>query len=313
VAHFVPLCKYSQDISNSVLKANNEQFFVNITTAISFEEKNELLATSDMALKIAKKTNISFICFEKKLSLSEEYQKNLEIIKMIKKSIQEDNFLPVFQPIVDNHTLEQNKFESLMRMRSEDGKLITPFFFLDIAKKAKLYPSLAKILIKKIFDIFQSSQDEFSINLTSYDCTNLMMQQFIYKMLDEYKIGERVTFEIVESESIDNFFKVLEFIKNVKSYGCKIAIDDFGTGYSNFEYLLKLKADYIKIDGSMIREIDTNKEAQLVVSTIVDFAKKIGMKTVAEFVENESIFKTVKSLGIDYSQGYYFSVPVEKM
>jgi EAL domain-containing protein (putative c-di-GMP-specific phosphodiesterase class I) len=132
-------------------------------------------------------------------------------------------------------------------------------------------------------------------------------------MLDEYKIGERVTFEIVESESIDNFFKVLEFIKNVKSYGCKIAIDDFGTGYSNFEYLLKLKADYIKIDGSMIREIDTNKEAQLVVSTIVDFAKKIGMKTVAEFVENESIFKTVKSLGIDYSQGYYFSVPVEKM
>lgn len=128
-------------------------------------------------------------------------------------------------------------------------------------------------------------------------------------MLEKYKIGSRVVFEIVESESIEKFEQVRNFIEKVKSYECKIAIDDFGTGYSNFEYLLKLNADYIKIDGSMIKDIDTSKEAEIVVSTIVGFAKKMGIKTIAEFVENESILEKVKEMGIDYSQGYYFSAP----
>lgn len=113
----------------------------------------------------------------------------------------------------------------------------------------------------------------------------------------------------MESESIENFAEIAAFIASVKSFGAKIAIDDFGTGYSNFEYLLRLKADYIKIDGSMIRNIDSDGDAQIVVSTIVDFAKKMGVKTIAEFVENESIYNKVKELGIDYSQGYYFSEP----
>jgi EAL domain-containing protein (putative c-di-GMP-specific phosphodiesterase class I) len=128
-------------------------------------------------------------------------------------------------------------------------------------------------------------------------------------MLERYKIGSRAVFEIVESESIENFEEVEDFIVQVKSYGCKVAIDDFGTGYSNFEYLMKLKADYIKIDGSMIKDIDTSLNAQIVVSTIVSFAKKMGIKTIAEFVENESILNKVKELGVDYSQGYYFSQP----
>lgn len=128
-------------------------------------------------------------------------------------------------------------------------------------------------------------------------------------MLERYKIGKRVVFEIVESESIEKFEQVHDFIEKVKSYNCKIAIDDFGTGYSNFEYLLKLNADYIKIDGSMIKDIDKSKEAEIVVSTIVGFAKKMDIKTIAEFVENESILEKVKELGIDYSQGYYFSAP----
>ena len=117
----------------------------------------------------------------------------------------------------------------------------------------------------------------------------------------------------VESESIECFEEVEQFIGKVKSHGCKIAIDDFGTGYSNFEYLLKLKADYIKIDGSLIKNIDTHKETELVVSIIVEFAKKMGMKTIAEFVENESILNKVKELGIDYSQGYHFSPPTEEV
>lgn len=105
----------------------------------------------------------------------------------------------------------------------------------------------------------------------------------------------------------------MDFIKKVKAYGCKIAIDDFGTGYSNFEYLLKLKADFIKIDGSLIKNIDKDILSEKVCRNIVNFAKDLGMKTIAEFVENESILQKVKELGIDYSQGYYFSAPIENL
>ena len=97
----------------------------------------------------------------------------------------------------------------------------------------------------------------------------------------------------------------------MKKYKCKIAIDDFGTGYSNFEYLIKLKADFLKIDGSLIRNLERDDNARIVVSTIVEFSKKLGMKTIAEFVENEEIFNIVKEMGIDYSQGYFFSMPIE--
>ena len=109
------------------------------------------------------------------------------------------------------------------------------------------------------------------------------------------------------------FDKVLEFIENVKEFGCRIAIDDFGTGYSNFEYLLQLKADYIKIDGSMIKNIDKDSDAKIVVSTIVDFAKKMNIKTIAEFVKDDKIQSIVKDMGIDYSQGFYFSEPTQEL
>ena len=155
--------------------------------------------------------------------------------------------------------------------------------------------------------MFKDKDSEFSINLSVKDILEVQMSDYILEMLQRYGIGSRVVFEIVESESIENFEGVIHFINQVKKYGCKIAIDDFGTGYSNFEYLIKLKADFLKIYGSLIKNLEHDKNARIVVSTIVEFSKKLGMKTIAEFVENEEIFTIVQDLGIDYSQGYHFS------
>ncbi len=157
--------------------------------------------------------------------------------------------------------------------------------------------------------MFKDKDAEFSINLSINDILEPQISEYLIMMLKRYGIGSKIVFEIVESEYIEKFEDVMAFITKVKKYDCKIAIDDFGTGYSNFEYLIKLKADYLKIDGSLIKNIDKDKNAYLVVSTIVDFSKKLGMKTVAEFVESEDIFKIVKELGVDYSQGYYFQQP----
>ena len=99
----------------------------------------------------------------------------------------------------------------------------------------------------------------------------------------------------------------------MKKHGCKIAIDDFGTGYSNFGYLAKLDIDYIKIDGSLITNIDTDLTQKVTVESILLFAKKMNIKTIAEFVENESIYNILVELGVDFSQGYYFSKPSEDL
>ena len=292
---------------------DNEDFInLHFTIAISFEEKSRILNTATMTIKIAKQHNKDILVYKDEISLDKEYENNIKWTKLIKDAIEKDNILPVYQPIINNKTLKDEKYEALVRMKKEE-KLISPYFFLEISKKTKFYNQITKIMIEKTIEKFKDLEFNFSINLTIEDILNAEIKEFIYKILSDSQIGKRIVFEIVESESIENFAIVLEFIKKVKSFGCKIAIDDFGTGYSNFEYLLKLKADFIKIDGSLIKNIDKDILSEKVCKNIVNFAKDLGMKTIAEFVENESILKKVQELGIDYSQGYLFSAPFESL
>ena len=164
-------------------------------------------------------------------------------------------------------------------------------------------------MIRKTFAVFGKSDYEFSLNLTLQDIINDETRILLYHTLEHSSASNRVVFEIVESEGIENFDEVAEFIKTLKHYGCKIAIDDFGTGYSNFSYLSKLDIDYIKIDGSLIKNINNDADHLLTVESILFFARKKGIKTIAEFVEDEAILTTLISLGVDYSQGYLFSTP----
>ncbi len=122
-------------------------------------------------------------------------------------------------------------------------------------------------------------------------------------------IGKQLTFEILESEQIDNYELVCDFIQQVKMFGVKIAIDDFGSGFSNFEQITKMAVDYLKIDGSLIRELADNRESRLAVESIVDLATKLGVATIAEFVSSEEVYRAVKEIGVTYSQGYFFGKP----
>jgi EAL domain-containing protein (putative c-di-GMP-specific phosphodiesterase class I) len=131
----------------------------------------------------------------------------------------------------------------------------------------------------------------------------------IQKLKNNPSIAQRVTFEILESEAINDFKKISRFINEVSRYGAKIAIDDFGSGYSNFSYLIQINADYIKIDGSLIENIDVEEASFIIVETIVQFAKRLGIKTIAEYVHSSVVMDKVKELGIDYSQGFYIDEP----
>jgi PAS domain S-box-containing protein/diguanylate cyclase (GGDEF)-like protein len=292
-----------------IVLSNNESIKPNVTTAISFEKAPLLLQTVDMAYAIAKIENKEFLIYSEDISLNDTYKNNILWSNKIKEAIQHGRIVPYFQPIVNNINQKFEKYEALVRLIEEDGSVISPYFFLDISKKTKQYTTITKIMIEKSFEHFQEKDCQFSINLTMEDIVNDEINHFIFTLLEKYQIGSRVVFEIVESESIQNYESVSEFIKKLKSFGCKIAIDDFGSGYSNFEYILKLNVDYLKIDGSLIKNIVKDPNSMIIVSTIVNFAKQLGIKTIGEFVENEAIFKIMQELGIDYSQGYHFQAP----
>ncbi len=235
--------------------------------------------------------------------------KNLNWEKKIKSAIEEKRIIPFFQPIINNKTGEIEKYETLIRMIDEDKKIISPYLFLQPSKKYKLYNYLTKIMIEKAFEVFKDINKEFSINISVDDILDESTNNFIIKKLKYYKNPERVVFEILESEGIENYSKVMDFIMDIKACGGKIAIDDFGSGYSSFEHILKLNPDYLKIDASMIKNITRDKNSEIITTTIVEFARKIGLKTIAEFVHSEEVYEKVKNIGVDYSQGYYLGEP----
>ena len=136
------------------------------------------------------------------------------------------------------------------------------------------------------------------------------MRNIIINLLESHKDdAHRIIFELLEDESIKDFSVVKKFISKVKEYGVKIAIDDFGAGYSNFERLLDYQPNILKIDGCLIRNIEESSYSLSAVKSIVTFAKEQNLQTVAEFIENEAIYKIIKNIGVDFSQGYYFGKP----
>ncbi|MDY0327293.1 MAG: EAL domain-containing protein [Arcobacteraceae bacterium] len=309
-----------KNIIDMVNKLENYQINVDgINTSISFAcgvaygQSDILYKLSHMALKASKTQNQNIAFYNQENLQTNNIKNNIETINEIQSAIEDDRIVPFFQGIVDNDTQRIVKYESLIRMIDKNGKVISPFFFLDHAKKAKLYDKLTQIMIKKTIETFAHNDFEFSINFTLQDILSKDTKKVLFDTLKTYNCGDRLVIEIVESEGINNFSEVISFITDIKKLGCKIAIDDFGTGYSNFEYLINLKANYLKIDGSLIKNIDKDENSYMVVSTIVEFAKKLDLKVIAEFVENETIFYIINSLGIEYSQGYYFSIPKNKL
>lgn len=276
-----------------------------------FEE--ELLISAEKALKTAKITGLESMIYDENSDVFKSYENNMVWINKITEAIADDRIVPFFQPIINNATGDIEKYESLVRLIEKDGKVISPFYFLEIAKKSRLYASITKRVVQKSFEKFAKTSYAFSINLSALDMINPEISSYIFEQLSHFPQCERVIFELLESDGVENYTEVFRFIEKVKSFGCSVAIDDFGSGYSNFIHLVQLDVDIIKIDGSLIRDLDTNQNAQLVVETIISFAKKLGVPTVAEFVHNKAIQTIVKELGIDFSQGYYFGEPKDRL
>ena len=237
-------------------------------------------------------------------------EQNINIIKMVKSALSNDKIISLFQPIVNNKTKEIEKYESLVRIIDKNGQIVSPFFFLEVARKGMYYSSLTSKILKNSFEALQMTQKDISINLSAYDIEKEHTRYEIYDYLDRfYNDAQRLVFELLESEEVVDFQIIKDFIKHVKSYGVKIAIDDFGSGYSNMKRLIKYDPDIIKIDGTLVKDLEFDKKSLSIIKGFLSFAKEQDIQTVAEFVENENIYLILKDLGVDYSQGYYFGKP----
>jgi len=268
---------------------------------------------SYQVLKNAKDAKIPYAIFTFDPLMDIKSERNIKISRYIKEAIEQKMIIPHFQPIQNVKTKEIEKFESLMRIKCKDNTVKSPNEFIPIAVKTKLYPRLTRIMVKNCFEYFHHTFCEFSVNISTKDIINKKTSYYIIDQMLKYDIGPWVVFELLESEDIKNYTEVYEFIDKVKSLGARIAIDDFGTGYSNFDHILKLQVDYIKIDGSLIKNIDINHDAEVIVQTIVSFSKDLGIKTIAEFVSNRSIYAKIIELGVDYAQGNYIGSAKDKI
>ena len=303
--------KLYEDLVSKCIVYNKLEICLDFTiTAVTSKTIEKLLSKISLAFEYAKQNKLPFFIYEDKLEIISDYKQNIELSLNIRQAIRNDRVVAFYQPIIDNTTKKIVKFEALARLVDEDNEVQSPDKFLEIAKKTKIYTLITKKIITSAFETFKSNDYEISINISKEDIVNEEIYTFIIEKLSQNpNIARRVVFEFLESDISSFEQKSINFINEVKRYGAKIAIDDFGSGYSNFSLLINMRVDYIKIDGELISKIDINRNSFLVVESIVEFAKKLGMKVIAEHVYSSSILAKVKELGIEFSQGFYIDKP----
>jgi len=306
-----------EKVIQTVLELFNNQTFItkginiDITISIGASYASKLFETADMALKHAKQSKQErYAIYNPKLDASEKIAKNIKELKQLNYAIENDAIVPYFQPIYDLKTDRIVKYESLARLKVDEKNILTPNHFLYAAKEAKISSVITSMILEKTLKKAQESGKSFSVNISPDEIENLDEANMVLSMLSRFKdVSHLITFEILESEEVEDYDILLDFVNQVKQYGCKIAIDDFGSGYSNFEKLLKMDIDLLKIDGTLIKDIDQDEHAEMVVTTIRDFAKSAGVKTVAEYVHSKEVLEKVKLLGIEMGQGFYLGKP----
>ncbi|HEY9849383.1 MAG TPA: EAL domain-containing protein [Leptolyngbyaceae cyanobacterium] len=257
---------------------------------------------------------------------------NIQWIPKITNAIEENRFRLYFQNIEPINSRCNNgiweHYEVLLRMVDETGQLVSPGVFIPAAERYNLMPAIDRWVISTLFSSqkeryrkkwkFCQSLIERGINCDCLYAINLSGasindDRFIDFLLDQFAIHDVppqfICFEITETVAITNLTKAAQFISSLKAIGCRFALDDFGSGMSSFAYLKSLPVDYLKIDGSFVKDIVEDRVAGAMVEAINRIGQVMGIQTIAEFVENDAILEKIRALGVNYAQGYRIGKP----
>lgn len=272
------------------------------------DRKNPLQTAYDLMVA-NKDSGVLFLSSEDLIDKKLNGKEDLEVIEFLYESIKNDCIVPYYQGIRDNVSGKIEKYEALMRIKDEEGNIYPPSYFMDIAKKYHLYLALSARMITKVIEDFDGRDEEVSVNISYADIFDETFRNWLIGKLNTVSNPENFTIEITETDNDALGTDVDTLIDHCRKLGMKIAIDDYGTGYSTLARIVDLKPDYIKIDGSIVEKIFLDEKYKTMLESVTLMAKGCKAKVIAEFVKNVNIQNEIEKIGIEYSQGYYYSMP----
>ena len=282
------------------------------------EDVAALLTAADSACAAAKEAGRNRIhSFQENDIDLMRRRREMQWAARINNALEENRFELFRQTIQPLQTEEEGAhYEILLRMRDESGGIISPGLFIEAAERYGITPKIDRWVIRSAFRWLVSEADErerlslCSINLSGQ---SLGDEKFLPFVVDQFQMSgldaTKICFEITETAAIASYSQANRFINALKELGCKFALDDFGTGLSSFGYLKHFPVDFLKIDGSFVKEILHDPIDREMVRSINEIGHLTGKQTIAEFAENEEIITMLRGMGIDYAQGYGVSEP----
>jgi len=279
-------------------------------TVISPGDSRSPLSMADIALKKAEHSqSVITVYTDDTLERENSYNYVMRFSELVTNR-ENGTFRAVFQPVFKSDGSGISWYEALLRVKRQDGTFASVYPYLEVARSTGFYHHLTEFILRKSAEAILEFDINVSVNISIADIVRsdfIVLVEEIHDMIRD-RAG-RIIFEILESDELVELDKCIWFIDYVSRFGFRIAIDDFGTGYSNYINLLNLPIDIVKIDGSLIRRIHSDDNARTLVEGIVHFCKKTNKQTVAEYVEDDAVFDSIRGLNIDYFQGYYLSRP----
>jgi len=285
-------------------------FRVSISIGIALGKGSDIINHAKIAIKELREHRRGFFrIYDPNSTYMKKQKENIYWIHKIKEAFEEESLVTYYQPIINNETKQIEKYECLVRI-NDDGILIPPIRFMEASKLTGTLSLVTKVVIEQSFEKFSGTDYDFSINITNTDLYLNYLQEHLLKYVKKYNIDpSRVILEMLEDIDSISTPEIIAQLNSLRHHGFKIAIDDFGSESSNFSRLLEFSPDYLKIDGSFIKNILTDSNSLTIVEVIVLLSKKSNIKVIAEFVHSADVQTKVEELGIEYSQGYYFGEP----
>ena len=315
----VNICdRIREDISSHTFNYDNNEITMRVSIGlheIPSLEKNlhEAIKIADKMLYIAKSEGRNRVVRYNEKSKNSTLSKSKDI-NFVKRALEENRVICHYQPIYNYKANTIFKYEALVRIIDKDNQIISPALFLPELKHTNIHYKLTQRILFNVFEKFENLKESVSININFSDLINSDIEQTVVSTFKHNPdLASRITFEILESDEIDNMELFKEKINLLHSLGVKVSIDDFGSGYSNFKTILDIEANFLKIDGSLIKNIATNEKDFKVVKSIIHFAKEANMQTIAEFVHSKEVYNKLLTVNIDFMQGFYIAKPTEKL
>ena len=313
--------KINTALCEILLPVGERSYRVSVSTGITLYpdhgmDVHDLLANADLSMYQAKEAGRNrWYVFSDEDPGRERMHAQVYWKEQVEGALSEDRFVLHYQPIMNLRTNNITHVEALLRMVDVDNNLIRPDAFIDACERTGLIHAIDHLVLRKgigqVAKLHAAGQNiRVSLNLSGRAFEDPELLSTLSELLEREGVNpSRLIFEITETAAVSDFIAARSLMDSIRQLGCSFSLDDFGSGFSSLRYLNQLPADYVKIDGSFVRNLCVSREKRVLVKAITDVARGFGKKTVAEFVEGEDVLNLLKNFGVDFAQGYLVGRP----